>query len=113
MEPCSRRTRRSDGSAPTITGHRACVAGHEVLDLSAHEMLIQRRAARADALYDRKLLRFFSAELLVTDDLGLRPLIGQEPIDLYEVIRRDERTSTIIISTAHWPSGRRSSRMNF
>jgi DNA replication protein DnaC len=80
-------------------GHRACVAGHEVLYVSAHEMLTQLRAARADASYDRKLLRFASAELLVIDDLGLRPLMGEEPIDLYEVIRRRyERSSTIITS---------------
>jgi DNA replication protein DnaC len=88
-------------------GHRACVAGHEVLYVSAHEMLTQLRAARADASYDRKLLRFSSAELLVIDDLGLRPLMGEEPIDLYEVIRRRyERASTIITSNralAEWP----------
>jgi DNA replication protein DnaC len=80
-------------------GHRACVAGHEVLYVSAHEMLTQLRSARADASYDRKLLRLASAELLVIDDLGLRPLTGEEPIDLYEVIRRRyERASTIITS---------------
>jgi DNA replication protein DnaC len=87
-------------------GHRACVAGHEVLYVSAHEMLTQLRAARADASYDRKLLRFGAAELLVIDDLGLRPLMGEEPIDLYEIIRRRyERASTIITSNralAEW-----------
>jgi len=80
-------------------GHRACIAGHAVVYTSAHGMLTQLRAARADATYDRKLLRFTSAELLVIDDLGLRPLAGEEPLDLYEVIRRRyERGSTIITS---------------
>ena len=80
-------------------GHRACVAGHDVVYISAHEMLLQLRASRADASYDRKMLRFTSATLLVIDDLGLRPLTGEEPIDLYEVIRRRyERASTIITS---------------
>jgi len=62
-------------------------------------MLSQLRAARADNSYDKKLLRFTSPELLIVDDLGLRPLEGDEPIDLYEVIReRYERGSMIVTS---------------
>jgi DNA replication protein DnaC len=69
-------------------------------------MLLQLRAGRADASYDRRLLRFVSTDLLIIDDLGLRALAGDEPIDLYEVIRRRyERASTIITSNraiAEW-----------
>lgn len=80
-------------------GHRACRAGYTALYTPAHEMLGQLRAARADSSYDRRLLRFTTPELLIIDDLGLRPLSRDEPIDLYEVIRaRYERTSTIITS---------------
>jgi DNA replication protein DnaC len=80
-------------------GHRACMVGHDVVYTSAHEMLLQLRASRADASYDRKMLRYTSCTLLVIDDLGLRPLNGDEPIDLYEVIRRRyEQASTIITS---------------
>ena len=62
-------------------------------------MLTQRRAARADTSLERKMLRFTSPELLVIDDLGLRPLVSDEPVDLYEIIRkRYERASTIITS---------------
>jgi DNA replication protein DnaC len=43
---------------------------------------------------------------LVLDDLGLRPLVGDEPIDLFEVVRhRYERGAMIITSnrdTAEW-----------
>jgi DNA replication protein DnaC len=80
-------------------GHRACVAGHNVFYTSAHEMLTQLRASRADASYDRRLARLTTPDLLIIDDLGLRPLAGDEPIDLYEVIRRRyERASTITTS---------------
>jgi DNA replication protein DnaC len=80
-------------------GHRACRAGFHVLYVSAHDMLTQLRAARADASLDRKMLRFTSPDLLIVDDLGLRPLSLDEPIDLYEVIRqRYERASTIFTS---------------
>jgi DNA replication protein DnaC len=80
-------------------GHRACQAGHAVLYTTAHAMLAQLRAARADRTYDRKLLRFTAPALLIVDDLGLRPLDGDEPIDLYEVVRqRYERGSMIVTS---------------
>lgn len=80
-------------------GHRACRAGHSALYVAAHDMLKQLRAARADSTYDRRMLRFTSPDLLVIDDLGLRPLSGDEPLDLYEIIRqRYERASTLITS---------------
>jgi DNA replication protein DnaC len=78
-------------------GHRACRAGHQVTYIAAQDLFKQLRAARADGSYDRRLLRLTSVDLLVIDDLGLRPLSGEEPADLYEIIRtRHERASTMI-----------------
>lgn len=49
--------------------------------------------------WDRQLARYTAPDLLIIDDLGLRPLTGDEPMDLYEVIRqRYERGSIIITS---------------
>ncbi|WP_434424238.1 IS21-like element helper ATPase IstB [Nannocystis pusilla] len=80
-------------------GHRACRQGHQVLYVAAHDMLAQLRMARADQTYDRRLLRFTAPDLLIIDDLGLRPLQHDEPLDLYEVIRqRYERGALIITS---------------
>ncbi len=80
-------------------GHRACRAGYGVLYVGAHEMLTHLRAARGEGAYDKRLLRYTTPDLLVVDDLGLRPLTQDEPVDLYEVIRRRyERGSTIITS---------------
>lgn len=80
-------------------GHRACQAGHDVVFTGAHEMFSQLRAARADGTYDRKLQRFTNPAVLVLDDLGLRRLAQDEPLDLYEIIRqRYERGSTVITS---------------
>jgi DNA replication protein DnaC len=80
-------------------GERACRNGHAVCYISAHRMLSQLRAARADHSYDKKLLRFTAPDVLIIDDLGLRPLDGDEPIDLYEIIRqRYERGSMIVTS---------------
>jgi len=80
-------------------GERACRAGHTVAYVTAHRMLSRLRAARADHSFDKKLLRLTSPDLLIVDDLGLRPLEGDEPIDLYEIIReRYERGSMIVTS---------------
>jgi len=80
-------------------GERACRAGHSVCYTTAHRMLSRLRAARADQSYEKKLLRFTAPDLLIVDDLGLRPLDGDEPIDLYEIIRqRYERGAMIVTS---------------
>lgn len=80
-------------------GHRACRIGHSVLYAPAQDLFKQLRAARADGSLDRRLLRFTTVDLLIIDDLGLRPLAGDEPLDLYDIIRqRHERSSTILTS---------------
>jgi len=88
-------------------GHRACRAGYTVLYLSAHEMLTKLRASRADQSYDRILARLSTPDLLIVDDLGLRPLESDEPIDLYEVFRqRYERGAMVLTSNRaieEWP----------
>ena len=80
-------------------GHRACRLGNTVLYVAAQDLFKQLRAARADGTHDRKLLRFTSPDLLIVDDLGLRALREDEPVDLYEIIRaRYERHATVITS---------------
>ena len=87
-------------------GQRACRAGYSASYIAAQDLLTQLRASRADQSYEKKLARFTAPDLLVIDDLGLRPLSGDEPIDLYEVIRRRyERGAMIVTSnrdTAEW-----------
>jgi DNA replication protein DnaC len=62
-------------------------------------MLKELRACRADGTHERRLARYASVDLLIIDDLGLRALTGEEPIDLYDIIRqRYEKASTMITS---------------
>jgi DNA replication protein DnaC len=80
-------------------GRRACMAGHQTLYLSAHHMFTTLRAGRADGTYDRRMARYTSPRLLIIDDLALRPLLNDEPLNLYELVRqRYEPASTIITS---------------
>ena len=47
----------------------------------------------------RKLQRFLQVDLLILDDLGLRPMQSTDPVDLYDLIRgRYERGSIVITS---------------
>jgi DNA replication protein DnaC len=88
-------------------GHRACLLGHTVLFIAAQQMLGQLRAARADQTLERKLLRFTTPDLLIIDDLGLRPMRDDEPSDLYDVIRQRYEHGSIIITSNRdldeWP----------
>jgi DNA replication protein DnaC len=88
-------------------GHRACLLGHTVFFVSAQQLLGQLRAARADQSYERKLLRFTTPDLLIVDDLGLRGLRDDEPMDLYEVIRHRYEQGAVIITSNRdvdeWP----------
>ena len=80
-------------------GQRACLAGHKTLYVTAHDMLKQLRASRGDGSHDRRLLRFTGPDLLILDDLGLRPLAHDETVDLYDLIRlRYERAATLVTS---------------
>lgn len=80
-------------------GHRACRAGHSVLFVPAHEMFRELRSARADGTVTKRVQRYLNVDLLILDDLGLRPLEHTDPMDLYDIIRgRYERGSIIITS---------------
>jgi DNA replication protein DnaC len=55
-------------------GHRACRLGFTVLFAQASDLLRTLRAGHGDGTYERKLLRYTTPDLLIVDDLGLRPL---------------------------------------
>ena len=85
-------------------GHRACRRGMGVLFTSAQELFGVLRAARGDGSFDRKLARYVDVDLLIIDDLGLRPLRYDEPYDLHEIVRqRHERRSTVMTSNRAVP----------
>ena len=78
---------------------RACRGGLTAQHIRAEELFRQLRAGRGDGTYERRLTRFAKVDVLVIDDLGLRGLVGQEPLDLYEVIRKRYERRPIVITT--------------
>ena len=80
-------------------GFEALRRGHSVLARSAHRLLGELNAARADGSFSRRFAKLCSIDLLIVDDFGLRPLSSQAAEDLYEIIReRYERKATAITS---------------
>lgn len=85
-------------------GVRACQAGHRCLYLPAHQLLTELRAARGDDSYETRMRKYCAVDLLIVDDIGLRPLVRDEPLDLYELIRRRyERGSLVMTSNRDIP----------
>ena len=80
-------------------GHRAVMAGHNVLFTTAERMFDDLRAARADGSRDRRLQRYVAPDVLIVDDLGLRPLRDQEPLDLYDVIRGRYESGSLVVTS--------------
>ena len=79
--------------------YRACRAGYSAQHIRAEELFRQLRAGRGDGSYERRLERLSKIDLLVVDDLGLRPLTAQEPLDLYELIRQRYERRSLVITT--------------
>jgi DNA replication protein DnaC len=82
--------------------------GYTALQRSAHRVLADLQAARADGSYRRRFQRLTSVDLLALDDFGLRPLPSPEAAeDLYELIReRYERRPLLLTSNralTEWP----------
>ncbi|MBF0437012.1 MAG: ATP-binding protein [Magnetococcales bacterium] len=80
-------------------GHAACRKGMDVLFLNVHNMLSHLNSGRADGSHQKRLAGYVRTDLLVLDDLGLRPISPAGAEDLYEVIRgRYERGSIVVTS---------------
>lgn len=96
---------------------RARLAGYTTLFTTAEDMLSALRVARAQhaldlhaaslrdaahpggaGAFDRELQRLAAPDVLVIDDFGLRPLQGDEPADLHDVLERRRERSTIVTS---------------
>jgi DNA replication protein DnaC len=103
-------------SGPTGTGKshlanalawEAVKRSHTAYVRSAHRLLADLQAARANGTFARRFARLCSVGLLVIDDFGLRPLSPQGAEDLYEIVReRYEHRSIIITSNRafqEWP----------
>jgi DNA replication protein DnaC len=87
--------------------YEALKQGHSVFLRPAQRLLADLNAARADGTYRRRFTKLCAVDVLVLDDLGLRPLSPQASEDLYELIQeRYERRPLVLTSNRalhEWP----------
>lgn len=91
------------GAGKTFLGcalaHAAVRAGYTALYLRAPRLLDDLVIAHGDGRWTRMMAMFLRTDVLVIDDLVLRPLRSEQAADLLEVIEdRGQRRSTIVTS---------------
>jgi DNA replication protein DnaC len=80
-------------------GNAACRMGYTTLFYRMNTLIEQLTLARAKGTYLNLLKRLAGCDLLVLDDLGIKPLEPQHYQDLYDVVdERGEDRSTIVTS---------------
>lgn len=80
-------------------GHCAVRQGAEVIFTTQSQLVGSLHAARATGVYDRRLLQYARADLLIIDDFGLKPLRAPHDEDFHDLIaERYERAATILTS---------------
>lgn len=85
-------------------GQEACRQGYEVLFANTHKMLGHLHGGRADNTLERRLATYLRPDLLILDDFGLRPLSGQGPEDLYDVINERYEKGSILLTSNRAPT---------
>lgn len=83
----------------TAIGHQACMEGHTVLFEGMNCLIETIRLHRMAGTFLRHRKKLIEADLLIIDDLGIKPLDGVMVQDLYDLLEeRYLKKSTIITS---------------
>lgn len=83
----------------TAIGHQACNEGYNVLFEGMNHLIEQIKLARVGGTFLRLRKKLIEADLLVIDDLGIKPLEGEIVQDIYDLLEeRYLKRSTIITS---------------
>jgi len=83
--------------------HEAARQGFDIVCTTAHRMLTQIHAGRADGSHERRLAHYLRPPLLVVDDFGLKPLPPQGAADFYDVINERYERSSIVLTSNRAP----------
>lgn len=90
----------------TAIGHQACNEGYNVLFEGMNHLIEQIKLARVGGTFLRLRKKLIEADLLVIDDLGIKPLEGEIVQDIYDLLEeRYLKRSTIItsqLSVTNW-----------
>lgn len=83
----------------TAIGHQACIEGHTVLFEGMNCLIETIKLHRMAGTFLRLRKKLIEVDLLIIDDLGIKPLEGEMVQDLYDLLEeRYLKKSTIITS---------------
>lgn len=83
----------------TAIGHQACVEGYSVSFEGMNHLIETIKLHRMSGTFLRLRKRLVDVDLLIIDDLGIKPLDGEHVQDLYDLLEeRYLKRSTIITS---------------
>jgi DNA replication protein DnaC len=91
----------------TAIGNSACRNGYTTIFFRMNTLLEKLVLVRAQGAYLNFIKRVTSADLVVLDDFGIKPLSAQQLQDLYDILdERSEGKATVIttqLPIANWP----------
>ncbi|HEX76892.1 MAG TPA: ATP-binding protein [Dehalococcoidia bacterium] len=84
-------------------GHQACRLGYSVLFSKAIRLLSDLGGGRADGSWEKRLHHYLKPDLLLIDDFALKEFTRSQAEDLYELIDRRYRSSSMIVTANRSP----------
>jgi len=84
-------------------GHQACRQGYSVLFTKASRLLSDLGGGRADDTWEKRLRHYMKPDLLIIDDFALKEFTKTQAEDLYELIDRRYRSSSMIVTANRSP----------
>lgn len=85
-------------------GHEAIRGGLTVWCETADKLFKRLKGARLDDTHAAEMRRLGHVDLLIIDDLGLRPLDAMETSDLYDLVTERHRKASMIVTSNRDPS---------
>src|SRR5262249_10848590 len=79
--------------------HEAARQGFDILFASAHRMLSQLKAGRADGRLEKRLASLLTPQLLVLDNLGMAAYTATQAEDLYELVDAACEGASIVLTS--------------
>ena len=84
-------------------GHQACRTGHSVLFMKASRLLTDLGGGRADKTWEKRIQHYLKPNLLIVDDFAMKEFTKTQAEDIYELIDRRHRNSSLIVTANRVP----------
>jgi len=84
-------------------GHQACRSGYNVLFTKAGRLLADLGGGRADETWEKRIQHYLKPDLLILDDFAMKEFTKTQAEDIYELIDRRNRNSSLVVTANRTP----------